>query len=108
MHLGVTTKTDVALLLGEPDLIWEPERIYVYEWSRRRAEVLIIGEYATYGYTLKSNEVLIVQFNERDRLARFDKMARPSNYEEYGIFLRNWARQNGAETKGDANHEPPP
>ena len=37
---GESTRDDVVRELGEPDVIWETERVFVYEWQRLRGVML--------------------------------------------------------------------
>lgn len=90
---GVTTKSEVVDRLGEPDVIWEEARLFAYEWTVRQG-ILIWAVGA--GYTghagatdLPKRYMLLVQFDERDRVQRFERAAWPSG-QSHGRFLEQW------------------
>ncbi len=40
---GVTTKSQVLEYLGNPDIVWENERVLAYEWVRGTAWFVVAG-----------------------------------------------------------------
>jgi len=97
----VTSKSQVINCLGEPDIFWETERIYVYKWDRLQA--VVIG-FIPAGYTgqifalpLEEQKALLIQFNENDRVKRIGTATRPP-FKSYGDFLVDWLDQGSKTT----------
>lgn len=90
---GITTKTEVMNRLGSPGTIWEDARLYAYEWTMRQGILVwAIGG----GYTgaagvenLEKRYMLLIQFDGRDRVRRFEKIVRPA-FKTYGDILKEW------------------
>jgi len=89
--VGVTTKDEVFARVGEPDAIWEDERIVVYGWEHANwlfAALFPNDAGAAYRY---SDQLLFVQFDETGRAARADWVERPKEV-SFGTLVRNWAK----------------
>ena len=97
MQPARTTKKEIVELLGEPDIFWIDENIYAYNWTMRWAVMpWAVGtpyQAAAGIEDLKSDYVLLLQFNKDDRLLRYEKIKR-SLFESYGKLLEEWADQN--------------
>ncbi|MCD6681658.1 MAG: hypothetical protein LT102_13590 [Burkholderiaceae bacterium] len=104
---GVTTQREVVDRLGQPDAIWEEARLYAYDWVMRQGILLwaIGGGYsgAAGMADLPRNYLLLIQFDDDDRVQRFERAVR-SPLESYGQFLEKWVA--GSATK--SSEEPNP
>ncbi|MDP3420531.1 MAG: hypothetical protein Q8R61_08150 [Thiobacillus sp.] len=93
IQLGETTKENVLARLGEPQIVWEDAHIFVYEWEVRHGVLLWAvgaGYSGAFGaIDLRERYVLIIQFDDTDRLQRFERAIRPP-LKSYGDFLREW------------------
>jgi len=98
-HLGfltpkITTKRDVIDRLGNPNIIWEDLRVFVYNWEVRQGILLWAagGHYAAVGgiEDIPKHYLLLIQFDEHDRLHRFERTVRPL-LQSYADFLKEWA-----------------
>ena len=76
---GVTTREEVIARLGEPNTIWEEQRVLAYT-------------------DFPADRMLLVQLDEAGRVARAERVERPSRT-SYGDFVSGWA-------KGEANAGP--
>jgi hypothetical protein len=90
---NITTKSEVTARLGSPDVIWEDARLFAYNWVVRQG-ILIWAVGAGYsGRTgildIPKRYMLLIQFDEQDRVQRFERAVRPS-YKSYGDFLKEW------------------
>ena len=96
IELQETTKDTVLSRLGEPKIIWEDARIFVYEWEERRGVLIwaLGGGYSSaFGAAdIPARYVLIIQFGDTGRVQRFERTTRPA-LKSYGDFLREWANQ---------------
>jgi outer membrane protein assembly factor BamE (lipoprotein component of BamABCDE complex) len=63
-----TSKEEVLLNLGEPDLVLEHEKIFVYRWE------MVAGYVAAYGGTapIQRTSFLIIEFDDKDRVSRHE------------------------------------
>lgn len=104
---GETTKKELVDRLGQPQIIWEPAQVYVYEWDVR-AGVLIWAVGGGYsgaaGVTdLLERNVFLIEFDDSDYVRRFEKSERPI-FQSYGDFLREWAAGPIANTHEGTSH----
>jgi outer membrane protein assembly factor BamE (lipoprotein component of BamABCDE complex) len=103
---GVTTKSEVIDRLGDPDVIWEEARVFAYDWVMRQGILIwaIGGGYSgVAGATdLPKRYVLLIRFDDEDRVQRFERAVRPSN-KGYGDFLEEWVRGSGAKASEESN-----
>jgi hypothetical protein len=99
IKIGVTTREEITARLGEPDAVWERERIIAYSWEHANwfvmGVVYRLGDFAGYTYTA---QMLLIQFDASGRVARAERVERPAR-QDYGDFLIDWA-------KGDAHAAP--
>jgi hypothetical protein len=99
IEIGVTTRDEILARAGEPDAIWEAERVFAYSWKHANWFVIVVvyrvGAGAGYTYT---DQMLLIQFDDTSRVARAEWVERPLK-KSYGEFLRDWAR-------GDAHASP--
>lgn len=101
LEIGVTSKDDVIRLLGDPRIIWEEARLFVYDWETSSWFIigLFAGGYSARGVAgdISDKYVLLIQFDERDKICRFQKLKRPSEDNRYGNFLKEWVNENKSE-----------
>ena len=80
VKVGETTKEDVIQRLGNPDTIWTDDRVFAY------------GPGPTPGGDAgRCVELLLIQFDEGDRVRRMDRMQKRAGV-ELGDFLKAWAK----------------
>jgi len=90
---NVTTKTEVTVRLGSPDVIWEDAHLFTYNWVVRQG-ILVWAVGAGYSGAAGISDIpkhymLLIQFDDQDRVQRFESAVRPS-YKSYGDFLKEW------------------
>lgn len=92
---GVATKSEVMARLGSPDVIWEEARLFAYNWEMRQGILIwAIGAYysgAAGISDIPKHYVLLIQFDDRDQVRRFERAVRPP-YMSYGDFLKEWVQ----------------
>ena len=96
---NVTTKEEVIKHLGQPYLIWEEAHLFAYDWVMRCGYLLVavggggggagVGGGAADALDIPRCYVLLIQFDEYDRVLRFEKVVR-SCFLSYGDFLKEW------------------
>ncbi len=90
----VTTKSEVMERLGSPDAIWVEAHLFVYDWVMRRGILIcaLAGGYssAAGAMDIPKHYMLIIQFDEQNRVRRFKRAVRPA-FTSYGDFLKEWA-----------------
>jgi len=94
LEVGKTKRLDVVKRLGEPDIIWETERIHVYRSERVVGHVfwaLPTGPYtaAIGGTDAIERHVLLISFDAADIVHRFDFLELGSS-ESLGEVLQRW------------------
>lgn len=67
-----TSKEDVLLKLGEPDLVLNHERIFVYRWEMVAAYFFVGGYGAGAGGPIQRPNFLIIEFNDRNTVSRHE------------------------------------
>ena len=102
---GKTTKSEIIESLGNPDVLWLDENIFAYNWKTVWAIMpwVIAGGYQAAGgiEEFTKDYVLLIQFGQNDRVARFERLKR-SMFTSYGQMLRSWANQkNGTDPSGN-------
>ena len=98
IEMGKTTRAEVEAVLGEPDIIWETKGIWVYEGQRRDDFLSVIRPAVLLG-----EDVVIMRFDEGDRIERLDRRTGPLIRQNYGDFLRAWLAEPGDETGSNGN-----
>jgi len=91
----VTTKPEVLDRLGNPIVIWENARVFVYNWKMRQGILLwAYGAYYTGGFgmtDIPKQYLLLIMFDEQDRVQRFERAVCPMN-RSYSECLTEWVR----------------
>lgn len=87
---NVTTMQEVLERLGNPTVIWEDARVFVYNWAMRQGIVF----WAVYGGgfgmgDISKHYLLLIQFDEQDRVQRFERAVCPMN-RSYSECLTEW------------------
>lgn len=90
---GVTTQAEVVERLGQPALVWEDARVFVYQWDMRQGILVwAVGAHVTgaAGKTdLPSHHQLLIRFDEGGRVQRFEHRKRPSGV-SVAQSIREW------------------
>lgn len=90
---GRTTKAEVVERLGQPGVVWEDARVFVYRWDLRQGILLwAVGAHVTGGFgktDLPSHHQLLIQFDEDERVQRFEHQKRPSGT-SLADSIREW------------------
>ncbi len=102
IEIGKTTPAEVEAALGEPNIVWETERIWVYE-EGPSGHILLVG-YMNARMMDLGEDVVIMRFGEEGRIERLDRRTGPLSRHDYGDFLRAWLAEQGDET--DFNGKP--
>jgi len=91
IKLGETNRTQVVAVLGEPNIIWETERVLVYEQGPSVKLLWIVpgGYSAAIFMTDIGEDVIIMRFDESDRIERLEQRSGNIN----GEFLRRWVAE---------------
>ncbi len=70
-----TSKEEVLLKLGEPDLVLNQERIFVYRWEMVAAYFFVGGYGAGTGGPIQRPHFLIIEFNDKNMISRHEGRA---------------------------------
>jgi hypothetical protein len=70
MVKDTTSKEEVLLKLGEPDLVLNHERIFVYRWEMVAAYFFVGGYGAGTGGPIQRTSFLIIEFDDKNRVSR--------------------------------------
>ncbi len=97
---GITTKEEVVERLDDPDVIWQEERIFAYNWQTTWGVLLWAVGYAHGGVAAgagaedigQKNYVLLIRFDPNDRVERFEATKR-SESDSYGEHLKKWIKK---------------
>ena len=93
---GITTKEEVVERLNDPDVIWEEERIFAYNWQMRWGILFwAVGhglQVAGGAEDIATKYVLLIRFDPIDRVERFEVIHR-SRFDSYGEHLEKWLNQ---------------
>jgi outer membrane protein assembly factor BamE (lipoprotein component of BamABCDE complex) len=91
----VTTKPEVLVRLGNPIVIWENARVFVYNWKMRQGILFwAYGAYYTGGFgmtDIPKQYLLLIMFDEQDRVQRFERTVCPMN-RSFSECLTEWVR----------------
>lgn len=97
----ITTKQEVIARLGNPNVIWEDARVFVYNWEMRQGILFwAVGAYYSGGAGLKDipkHYLLLIQFDEQDHIQRFERAVRPLT-QSYIDFLQEWLENAAAKS----------
>lgn len=92
---SITTKQDVLERLGNPAVIWEDARVFVYRWDMRQGILFwAVGAYysGALGMTdIPKKYLFLIRFDEQDRVQRFEQMVCPP-YRSYAECLIEWVK----------------
>jgi hypothetical protein len=98
LEIGVTSKDDVISYLGDPTFIWKEARLFAYDWETSSWVLLVaIGSNRDGVADMSNKYVLLIQFDEQDRICRFQKVKRPDKNDRYGDLLRKWVEEDKKE-----------
>ena len=99
IEAGKTTRTEVEEILGSPSIIWETERVWVYEQGPSGAFLWIIpaGYDAAIFLTELGEDVVIMSFDLDWKVERLDRRVGPLSRQYYGDFLRDWLAEERTE-----------
>lgn len=90
---SITTKQDVLERLGNPAVIWEDARVFVYRWEMRQGILFwAVGAYysGALGMTdLPKKYLFLIQFDGQDRVQRFEQTVCPP-YRSCADCLIEW------------------
>jgi hypothetical protein len=90
---NVTTKSEVIARLSSPDVIWEEARLFAYNWVVQQGTLVwaVFGVYSSAAGTadIPKRHMLLIQFDDQDRVLRFERAVRPL-HKSYGDFLKDW------------------
>jgi hypothetical protein len=90
---NVTTKKEVIDRIGRPNVIWEEANLFAYNWEMRSGILIwaFAGQMVSAAgmQDISKRYALLIQFDEQDRVLRFEKVVRPQ-FKAYGDFLREW------------------
>ena len=91
---GVTTKGEIIDGLGQPDVFWEDERIFAYDWHMRwGVGIPLCGGPipASCGPNLDIPKYyrLLIRFDPSDRVERYEVTV-PSAFDSYGKQMEEW------------------
>ena len=67
---GATSKGDVLLKLGEPDLVVKNEKVLGYRWQKAQAYLFAGGPGGGGGGPIKTTYLLLMEFDENNVLLR--------------------------------------
>jgi hypothetical protein len=67
-----TSKEEVLLKLGEPDLVLNRERIFVYRWEMVAAYFFVGGAGGGAGGPIQRTNFLIIEFDDMNRVNRHE------------------------------------
>lgn len=70
-----TSKEEVLLKLGEPDLVLNQERIFVYRWEMVAAYFFVGGYGAGAMGPIQRSHFLIIEFNDKNMITRHEVKA---------------------------------
>ena len=72
MVKDTTSKEEVLLKLGEPDLVLNRERIFVYRWEMVAAYFFVGGAGGGAGGPIQRTNFLIIEFDDMNRVNRHE------------------------------------
>ncbi len=100
----ITTKEEVIERLGNPNVIWEDARTFIYSWDMRQGILLwAAGAHYTGGVGKKDiakHYLLLIQFDEKGRVLRFARMERPWSQSYLG-FLTEWLKKSSGSSSAE-------
>lgn len=102
LAVGRTTADEVTATLGQPNVIWEDVRVFIYIWDMRQGVLFwAVGGMAggtTTGQAgmtdIPKHYLLLIQFDEKGRVLRHERTARPLT-RSLSDFLVDWLANPG-------------
>lgn len=95
-----TTTREVVEHLGDPNIIWEDARVFVYIWDTRQGILFwAAGAYYTGAAGMKDipkHYQLIVRFDEQGRVVDFARTTRHL-FQSYSDFLTEWLKNSSGQ-----------
>lgn len=92
---GVTTREDVLRHLGQPYIIWEDARVFVYRWDMRQGIFVWIvtdgRQIAGDAHDVPKHYLLLVQFDGDNVVSRSERTTRPLS-RSAPDFLMDWVQ----------------
>jgi len=101
LRLGESTREEVLLRFGEPDLCLDEGAVFIYRWERIAGILIIAGGYSAAGADIHRTNLFLLAFDTEGRLTRTDH--------QKGVFLNTNRRAAAwASPKGKPQGEPTP
>ena len=92
---GVSTQSEVIEHFGNPNIIWEDEKLFAYHWDMRQGIVFWIAGGGYQGAAgmeeIPKHYLLLFQFDEQGRVHRYEKVVRPMT-QPYADYLKEWVK----------------
>ena len=102
----ITTREEVVEHLGNPDIIWEDARVFIYNWEMRQGILFwAAGAYYSGGAGMKDitrHHLLLIQFDEQEKVQRFSRTTRPLA-QSYADFLRGWLKGSPSQSEAGSH-----
>lgn len=100
---GKTTAQQVVARLGNPVVIWEEARVFVYNWKMRQGILFWVVGGASQGSVaggagmtdIPRHYLLLIRFDEQERVRYFERAVCPLNV-SYSEFLKEWVGKTAA------------
>jgi len=92
LKVGVTTREDVVLRFGEPDIVLFEQRILAYYWAVSVG--ILISQYG--GGDIRRDHIFMLEFDNQGRLKRAEMNA--SGWVGGLIRLKEWMKESENET----------
>ncbi len=99
----ITTMEEVVERLGNPNIIWEDARVFVYHWDMRQGILFwaVAGQTAGAGMEdIPKHYLLLIRFDEQSRVVRFTRTARPL-LQPLADFLQQWLQNSDDDSQPD-------
>lgn len=100
----VTTMGEVVERLGNPNIIWEDARVFVYHWDMRQGILFwAAGAYYTGSAGMENipkHYLLLIRFDEQGRVVRFSRTTRPLS-QPLADFLQQWLQHSDDDSQPD-------
>jgi hypothetical protein len=96
----VTTQQEVVEQLGQPVVVWEDARLFVYNWKMRQGILFWAVGGASQGAMtggggmkdIPKHYLLLIKFDEKSRIQRFERAVCPIS-KTYLECLKAWERK---------------
>ena len=100
LTVGKTTKEDVLLRFGEPDMIFHNQRVLIYHWQVIHGYYVWAAPYAAVGDMgpISKDYSVMLEFDEQEHLKRFERNG--SIWSDTLYRARKWTSSNGKKPHG--------